>query len=222
MNQGLLKQALVHRSYLNEQDGEPLDSYERMEFLGDAVLELIISSEIYGRLPGLAEGELTKLRAELVCGASLSKIARRVGLGEHLMLGRGEEVTGGRQKDSILAAAFEAVVAAVYLDQGYSGAREFVARLMGQDLDGYCQQGKPLENPKSRLQEHYQGIGCPSPVYHLVGTEGPDHAPLFTMEVLVSDEVVGTGKGGKKTDAQQEAAVDALSRLIASEHDAVI
>ena len=217
LNQDLLAQALVHRSFLNEQDGDHLDSYERMEFLGDAVLELVISSEIYRRLPGLAEGELTKLRADLVCGANLSKVARRVALGEHLKLGKGEETTGGRKKDSILAAVFEAVVAAVYLDKGYEVAREFVLRLMAQELDGCCQQGKPLENPKSRLQEHFQGIGYPSPVYLLVDSEGPDHAPLFTMEAWVSDEVVGTGKGGKKVDAEQAAALDALSRLTGSE-----
>ena len=212
-DQGLLRQALAHRSFLNEQGGSPLDSYERMEFLGDAVLELVISTELYSRLPHLSEGELTKGRAALVCRESLSKVAQGLDLGAFLMLGRGEEATGGRHRDSTLAAAFEALVAAVYLDQGYEGARQFILGLMGAQLDQFSQQGRAPENPKSQLQERFQGLGCPPPVYKLVATEGPDHAPMFTVDVLVAEEVVGTGRGGKKADAERAAAADALSKL---------
>ena len=213
-NQGLLRQALVHRSFLNEQGGSPLDSYERMEFLGDAVLELAISTELYRRLPYLTEGELTKGRAALVCRESLSQVAQRLHLGEFLLLGRGEEATGGRQRDSNLAACFEALVAAVYLDQGYDEARRFILRVMEKELEEFCHQGAPPENPKSRLQEYFQGSGRPSPRYRVVSSQGPDHRPVFTVEVMVEEQVVGIGQGGKKADAERAAAQDALARLI--------
>jgi ribonuclease-3 len=213
-NQGLLQQALVHRSFLNEQGGSPLGSYERMEFLGDAVLELAISTELYRRLPYLTEGELTKGRAALVCRESLSQVAQRLHLGEFLLLGRGEEATGGRQRDSNLAACFEALVAAVYLDQGYDEARRFILQVMERELEEFCHQGAPPENPKSRLQEYFQGVGRPSPRYRVVSSQGPDHRPVFTVEVMVEEQVVGIGQGGKKADAERAAAQDALARLI--------
>jgi len=212
-DQGLLRQALVHRSYLNEQGGSSLDSYERMEFLGDAVLELVISTELYRRLPQLTEGELTKNRAGLVCRESLSQVAQRLGLGDYLLLGKGEESTGGRERDSILAAAFESLVAAVYLDQGQARARQFILQVMDQELQNFCQPGAPPENPKSRLQELLQAMGADSPRYQTVLKEGPDHTPIFTVEVLKGDEVIGTGQGRKKSDAERAAARDALSRL---------
>ena len=212
-DRGLLRQALVHRSYLNEQGGSPLDSYERMEFLGDAVLELVISAELYRRLPQLSEGELTKSRAALVCRESLFQVAQRLKLGDYLLLGKGEESTGGRERDSILAAAFESLVAAVYLDQGQEQAQRFILQVMEKELEDFCQQGTAPENPKSRLQEHLQGLGGASPRYQTVSQEGPDHTPMFTVEVLQGDEVIGTGQGGKKADAERAAARDALSRL---------
>lgn len=212
-NQGLLRQALVHRSYLNEIGGPSLDSYERMEFLGDAILEVVISSELYRLLPNLTEGELTKTRAALVCGASLAQIARQLTLGDYLMLGKGEEATGGRSRESNLAATFEALVAAVYLDQGHEKAQEFILNLFADQLDTYSQTGQAPENPKSRLQEYFQGLGRPSPRYHVISTDGPDHNPVFTVEARVEDEVVGTGQGGKKADAEKAAAEDSLGRL---------
>ena len=211
-DQGLLRQALVHRSFLNEQGGTPSDSYERMEFLGDAVLELVISTELYSRLPHLSEGELTKSRAALVCRESLAELARELDLGSFLMLGRGEEATGGRQRETTLAAAFEALVAAIYLDQGYEWARQFILGRMTAQVEQFSQQGKAPENPKSQLQERFQGLGCPAPVYRLVAAEGPDHAPVFTVDVLVGEEVMGTGRGGKKADAERAAASDALTK----------
>lgn len=209
----LLRQALAHRSYLNEQDGSSLDSYERMEFLGDAVLELVVSNELYQRLPHLNEGELTKARAALVCRESLSQLAQTLSLGEFLLLGKGEEAAGGRQRESLLAAVFEAVVAAIYLDQGYDQARRFILSTLTEQLDEVCRRGTPPENPKSQLQEYFQGLGRPSPRYRLVSAEGPDHSPVFTIEAVVEDQVVGTGQGGKKAEAERSAALDALGRV---------
>ena len=212
-NQGLLRQALVHRSVLNERCASSLGSYERLEFLGDAVLELVISTELYQRLPQHAEGELTKSRASLVCGESLARIAQRLELGDFLLMGKGEEASGGKHRDSILAAAYEALVAAVYLDQGYDQAREFVLSSFREDLEDFCRRGAPPENPKSLLQEHFQAIGLPSPRYQVLTTQGPDHDPLFTVQVVVDQDVMGTGQGGKKSDAERNAAQDALGRI---------
>jgi ribonuclease-3 len=209
-----LQQALVHRSFLNEQGGQPSDSYERLEYLGDAVLELTVSTELFRRLPSLDEGALTKSRAALVCRDTLARVAQRLGLGDFLLLGKGEEATGGRQRDSILAAAFEAVVAAAYLDQGYQLANQFVLRVMSEELREFFQQGQPPENPKSRLQEHVQALGRPAPRYRVVSSQGPDHRPLFTVEVLVDDEAIGAGQGGNRSDADRAAAYDALARLM--------
>ncbi len=211
---GLLQQAVVHRSFLNEQAGEPPQSYERLEFLGDAVIELTVSTELFRRFPLFTEGELTKQRAALVRTESLAGLARRLSMGEFLVLGKGEEATGGRERDSILAASFEAVVAAVYLDQDYDHAKGFVLRLLEPQLEALQADGPPLENPKSRLQEHVQGMGIPSPRYHLISTEGPDHAPSFTVEVLVDGQSIGIGHGGRRSDAEQNAAADALRQLL--------
>ena len=211
---GLLQQALVHRSFLNEQAGEPPQSYERLEFLGDAVIEITVSAELFRRFPLFTEGELTKQRAELVRTESLAGLARRLGIGEFLALGKGEEATGGRERDSILAASFEAVAAAVYLDLDYDHAKRFVLRLLEPQLDALQAEGPPLENSKSRLQEHVQGMGIPSPRYNLISTEGPDHAPSFTVEVLVDGQAFGVGRGGRRNDAEQNAAADALRRLL--------
>ena len=211
-DQGLLRQALVHRSYLNEHPDSSLESYERMEFLGDAVLELAISTALYERLPSLSEGELTKLRSQLVCGDSLSSAAGDIGLGDALLLGKGEETTGGRSRSSILAAAFEAVVAAVFLDRGYQHARDFVLETLADPLEKACSDGAPRENPKSALQELLQGSGEPPPTYRLAEASGPDHRPVFTVEALQDGQVIGRGEGGRKSDAERAAATDALAR----------
>lgn len=210
----LLQQALVHRSYLNEQESTAGGSYERMEFLGDAVLGLMVSTELYRRFPDMDEGELTKGRASLVCRETLARVARRFHLGEFLLVGKGEEATGGRSRDSILASTFEAVVAAVYLDQGYTAATQFLLQIMSEELDQFIRGGQPPENPKSHLQEYIQGLGRAAPRYRLVSSDGPDHSPVFTVEVLVEDDVLGTGQGGRKADAERTAAEDALVRLI--------
>ncbi len=211
-NQGLLRQALIHRSFLNEQGGASPESYERLEFLGDSVLELVVSTELYHRLPHLDEGELTKIRAALVCRESLSQAARGLELGRHLLLGKGEETSGGRNRDSILAAAFEALTAATYLDQGYDQARTLVKNTLGNALEQSCLSGVPPKDPKSRFQEYLQAQGKPAPSYRVVDKSGPDHNPVFTVEALVADVVVGRGQGGKKADAERAAAADAMTR----------
>ena len=209
-DRGLLRQALVHRSYLNEHDGSSLDSYERMEFLGDAVLELIVSTELYQSLPYVNEGELTKVRSSLVCRPSLAKAARRLELGSYLALGKGEAESGGHNKDPILEEAFESVVAAIYLDQGYDAARRFALRALEPELSEFCRRGKSPENPKSRLQELVQGLGQPTPTYRVVATDGPDHQPVFTVAVLVGEDILGQGTGRRKSDAERVAAQLAL------------
>ncbi len=212
-NQRLLEQALVHRSYVNEQGWPPSDSYERMEYLGDAVLELAISEELYRRRPDLLEGELTKFRSALVRGDTLARVARRAKLGDALRLGRGEEASGGRDRDSILAAAFEAVVAAVYLDRNYDAARKFILRVMAAELEECFLGSAPEDNPKSHLQELIQGQGSSTPQYRLASSKGPDHGPVFTVEVLVEGQVLGVGRGPSKSTAEKTAAKDALTRL---------
>lgn len=218
---GLLQQALVHRSYVNEKGGTPGDSYERMEFLGDAVLELAISTQLYQLLPEHSEGELTKGRASLVCRETLARVARRLGLGDFILLGKGEESNGGRQRESTLAAAMEAVVAAVYLDQGFMEAQKFVLRALAQELDEYLQQGFAPGNPKSLFQELVQSQGFPTPSYRLSSSQGPDHDPVFTVEVVVDYQVVGRGQGSKKAYAEREAAQDALEHYVVESPDAL-
>lgn len=212
-DQGLLHQALVHRSYINETGGDSIDSYERMEFLGDSVLELVISSELYQLLPGHSEGDLTKGRASLVCRESLAGVARRLGLGDFILLGHGEEASQGRGRDSTLAAAMEAVTGAVYLDQGLAHAKDFILRSMAPEIDAYLAMGAAPANAKSLLQERVQGQGIPSPEYRLAGSTGPDHDPVFTVEVVVDGNVAGRGQGGRKADAEREAARNALENL---------
>ncbi len=209
----LLEQALVHRSYVNENGWSPLASYERMEYLGDAVLGLVISDELYRRCPDLPEGELTKGRSTLVRRETLSRVAQRVHLGEYIRLGKGEESSGGRLRDSILAAVIESVIAAVYLDRDYHEAKRFILSIMVEELEEFFNAGSIEENPKSCLQEFVQGRGYSTPSYRLVSSEGPDHGPVFTVEVLVEGEVMGVGQGGSKSGAESTAAKAAMARL---------
>ena len=212
-NRKLLEQALVHRSYVNEQGWSPASSYERLEYLGDAVLELAVSDELYRRCPHLTEGELTKGRSSLVRRETLTQVAKRSNLADFVMLGKGEESSGGRQRDSILAAAFEALVAAVYLDRDYAEARHFILRTMAQEFEEFFRGSIPQENPKSSLQEYVQGQGMSAPRYRLLSSEGPDHGPVFTVEVVVDSEVLGVGHGGSKAGAERTAAENALAQL---------
>ncbi|MCH7736513.1 MAG: ribonuclease III [Chloroflexi bacterium] len=209
----LLRQALVHLSYCNENGLDPSESYERLEFLGDAVLELAVSTELYLRFPNADEGELTKTRSSLVRRETLAQIARRIDLGSYLFVGKGVETSNGRQQDSLLAAAFEALIAAVYIDQGNEFTRQLILKLIDTELAQAERSDGPPENPKSLLQEMVQGQGLDPPIYSLVSSEGPDHGPVFTVDVLVNGQVVGTGAGGKKSEAEGAAARAALAAL---------
>jgi len=212
-NPNLLHQSLVHLSYCNENGLDSTDSYERLEFLGDAVLELAISTELYSRFPDADEGELTKTRSSLVRGETLAQIARRINLGSYLFVGNGVEITNGRDQNSVLAAAFEALIAAVYIDQGNEFTRNLILELFSDRLALTKQTGGPPENPKSLLQELVQGQGLNPPTYNLVSSEGPDHGPIFTVDVLINGQIVGTGAGGKKSEAEGAAARSALAAL---------
>ena len=210
----LLSLAMVHPSYLNEHPpGEHVPgSYERLEFLGDSCLGLAVTMELYRRCPELSEGELTKLRSSIVRGATLAGAARRLGLGEHLRLGRGEESTGGRDRDSNLAAALEALVGAVLLDKGFDTATKLVTGLLAEEMEGSLALGVP-EDPKSLLQEVVQARGATSPIYCVAQEGGPDHDKSFDVEVLVEGQAVGRGRGRRKLDAERMAAQDALQSL---------
>lgn len=211
----LLEQALAHPSYLNElqPSPRPTESYERLEFLGDALLGVSITVELFRRCPELLEGQLTKLRSSLVKGRTLARLARGMDLGDHLKLGKGEEHTGGRSRDSNLAAALEALVGAVYLDRGFEASTKFVLSLMSQELEQLLVEGAP-EDPKSRLQELVQSTGATSPPYYrLVDAAGPDHRKNFNVEVIMDGQVLGTGRGNRKLDAEKQAAEEALRRL---------
>ena len=212
-NPSLLRQALVHLSYCNENDLDQSESYERLEFLGDAVLELSVSTELYLRFPNADEGELTKTRSSIVRRETLAQIARRIDLGSYLFVGKGIESSSDRQLESVLAAAFEALVAAVYIDQGNEFTRALILRLIEPELTQAEQMEGPPENPKSQLQELIQGQGLKTPTYELVSSKGPDHGPVFTVNVLVNGQVVGTGAGGKKAEAEAAAARSALAAL---------
>ena len=209
----LLHQALVHLSYCNENGLDQSESYERLEFLGDAVLELAVSTELYLRFPNADEGELTKTRSSIVRRETLAQIARRIDLGSYLFVGKGIESSSDRQLESVLAAAFEALVAAVYIDQGNEFTRALILRLIEPELTQAEQMEGPPENPKSQLQELIQGQGLKTPTYELVSSKGPDHGPVFTVNVLVNGQVVGTGAGGKKAEAEAAAARSALAAL---------
>ena len=214
----LLRQAVVHRSFLNEQQGisepqgEPLQSYERLEYLGDAFLGWVVAHELFRRWPAFSEGELTRARASLVQGRTLAPIARDIGLGAYLELGQGEAGSGGRERASNLAAAFEAVVGAVLMDRGEKAARRLVLRYLGTAMDAFAPSGVPRD-AKSALQELTQRLGLPLPAYELLDASGPPHARRFTVRVLVDGAPRGEGTGGRKADAEQAAAAIALGAL---------
>lgn len=205
----LLEQALRHSSYCHENAAPALDSNERLEFLGDAILGLLIAEKLYQDLPAASEGELTKLRTALVRSSTLARLARAMGLGKQLYLGRGEELSGGRDKATNLAGALEAVIAATFIDQGLATTRTFILKLFRQELENLIRQGAAADY-KSQLQELLQSRGQAVPTYYLVETRGPDHARTFTVEVRAGNTILGRGSGKSKKTAETEAARDAL------------
>ncbi len=208
----LLEQALVHSSYTNENPGTTPISNERLEFLGDAVLGIIFAEKLYQLLPDATEGEMTRLRAALVRRTTLSRVAKAVGLDQYLYLGKGEEASGGRYKSTNLAGALEAVVAATFLDQGWSNTTDFVLHLFNTQLNELDIQGKGIDY-KSRLQHLIQSRQQQTPVYQITQASGPSHEPLFTAEVRAGDTVLGRGCGKSKKIAETEAAHSALEQL---------
>jgi ribonuclease-3 len=204
----LLRTALTHPSYANEHPNETNETNERLEFLGDAVLGLIVAETLYERYPEVEEGRLTEWRAQLVCGPTLARVAQHLGLGEALLLGRGEESTGGRTREGNLERAFEAVIGAVMLDQGLDVARACAARALAGEFAALEADSASL-NPKGALQQLVQGA-FGRPHYFTTHEEGPEHARRFTIEVRIDGEVVGTGTGTSKQQAEKEAARAAI------------
>jgi ribonuclease-3 len=208
----LLEQALVHSSYMNENPGFALTSNERLEFLGDAVLGLVVAEELYWDFPQFSEGEMTRLRTALVRRETLARIARAIRLGDYLYLGKGEEASGGRRKPSNLAGALEAVIAAIFLDQGLTATKELILRLFNEDLARVVSRGAEVDY-KSQLQELTQAKQQPALVYQVVEATGPAHDRRFTVEVKIGDIVLGRGSGKSKKTAEAEAAHSALQGL---------
>ena len=205
----LLQQALTHSSYANEKKLGKLGCNERLEFLGDAVLELISSDFLYKEFPKVPEGELTKKRASLVCEPSLAFCARAFGLPDYLLLGKGEEITGGRKRDSIISDATEALLGAIYLDGGFASAKEFVLKFILNDIDSK----RLFYDSKTILQEIVQENKGQAVQYVLISEEGPDHDKQFTVDVQISGVVSGTGTGHTKKAAEQAAAYEAICRI---------
>lgn len=205
----LLTQALTHSSYANEKHMKKLSDNERLEFLGDAVLEIISSDFLYKNYTDQPEGELTKLRASLVCEPTLAICAKEIGLGDYLRLGRGEDLTGGRGRKSILSDALEAVIGAIYLDGGFANAKEFIHRFILKDLENK----KLFFDSKTILQEIVQANFKEVISYHLIGEEGPDHNKTFRVAVHIGEEEYGVGEGRTKKAAEQEAAYISILKL---------
>ncbi|OGM58564.1 ribonuclease III [Candidatus Woesebacteria bacterium RIFCSPLOWO2_01_FULL_39_10] len=209
-NKNLHKQALTHKSWVNEHPGLR-DSNERLEFLGDAILEFIVSKHLYQRFPDKEEGYLTALRANLVNTVNLSKIAEKLNLGEKLYLSKGEEETGGRSNPTLLANTTEAILGALFIDKGVGVVENFVLENLLVDVEEKI--SKSLKDSKSLLQEYVQAQGFPAPHYKVVSEEGPDHAKTFTIEAVVNKHVLGQGAGKNKSEAAQVAAEVALKNL---------
>jgi ribonuclease-3 len=215
-NRGLLQMALTHRSHSHEFGIGASGSYERLEFLGDALLGLFVADWLFRKDPAAGEGVLSRRRQMVVRTSSLAAIARRIGLGEAIRLGRGEELTGGRRKPSLLADVFEGVLGAVYLDGGVRPARAFVTRHLGEALIETGARGRRTDDYKTRLQEAVQARLQLTPSYRIVSTTGPAHALDFEVEVLVDDRSLGRGCGTNRKRAEQDAAKHALKHLDSS------
>ena len=210
---GLLAHAMTHTSRANEDvSGGVLDN-ESLEFLGDAVLGFVIADHLFREFPTFDEGQKSKTKAALVSTTALAKQADRLGLGEHLLLGRGEEKTGGRRKQALLADAYEALIAAIYLDGGIDHARTFLLRAFAPSINDIRRHGLSGQDHKSSLQEYLQSNGEAPPEYRLAGTVGPDHRKLFQVDVVVRGEAIASATGPSKKEAEQEAAKLALEKF---------
>ncbi len=211
-DKSLLTRALTHRSYLNENPDLPYLDNERLEFLGDAILDFVAAEFLYQRFPAMSEGALTSLRAALVKGETLARFANDINLPPYLLMSRGEESARGRERAPLLAGAFEALIGAIYLDQGLAAARGLILRIIPDEAERVHNQ-RLDRDAKSMLQELSQGNLQVTPQYRLVETRGPDHAKEFTIDVIIKDRVYGRGIGRSKQIAEQEAARVALETL---------
>lgn len=211
-NEDLLRQALVHRSYLNEHKQFSLDHNERLEFLGDAVLELVVTDYLYKKYEDLPEGELTNLRAAIVRGEMLAQVAKELGMEEFILLSRGEQRGNEKARQYILANALEALIGALYLDCGYEAARSFIDSYIVAKLPGVIKRGLHIDN-KSKFQELAQEKYRITPTYEVLREEGLDHAKHFVIGLFLGDRKMGEGSGCSKQEAQQEAAKEALEQM---------
>ena len=210
-NQKLFELAFIHRSYLNETKNVQ-ESNERLEFLGDSILSFVVSDHLYKTYPDFDEGILTNLRSLVVNTKSLAKLAKRLDFGSHLMLSHGEEDSGGRENESILANTFEAVIGALFLDQGIEAVKTFLYAVLIPEIEDYVQK-KVFKDPKSLLQEYIQARKQNSPVYKVLREEGPAHARQFTIGVFAGATQLGEGQGKSKQEAEEHAAEQALEKI---------
>ena len=208
----LLNQAIKHRSYVYAMDEGSIASNERLEFLGDAVLDLLVTENLYRKFQNKREGDLTQIKSVLVSKVILAQRGRAIGLGHHILLSKEEDLAGGRERTSIIGDAFEAILGAIYLDGGLKAAATFVQRHLLCDIEAIVANNSYL-NFKSALLEHTQGEGRGHPRYLVSSEEGPDHHKMFSVDVLIGGERVGFGKGRSKKEAQQMAAKEALEKL---------
>lgn len=210
-DKNLFDHALTHRSWVNEHKGERT-SNERLEFLGDAILEFVVSREIYNKYPNKEEGYLTALRANLVNTVALSEFAKKLDLGSVLHLSKGEEESGGRTNPSLLADTLEAIIGAIFIDRGILGAEEFIKENLMAEVEKKA--SEPLKDPKSRLQEYVQSQGFAAPKYKVIEETGPDHSKKFVIEVMVNETSWGRGEGKSKGAGEQAAALQALTKQV--------
>jgi ribonuclease-3 len=210
-NKSLLNTALTHRSYLNEHRSVS-ENNERLEFLGDAVLELIVSDFLYIKYPDRPEGELTSFRSALVRTDSLASSAKDLGIGKYLRMSRGEEESGGRDKDYLLANTFEAILGAIYLDHGYDSCKEFVSKTLFPKLDNIVKNRLDIDN-KTKMQELSQSVFKLTPTYEVIKEDGPDHNKIFTVVIKLDEKIVGEGKGASKQKAEEQAASEGIKYI---------
>lgn len=211
-NSALLRESLTHKSFSNEHPGKSFSHNERLEFLGDAVLDLVVSRGIFRDFPALPEGELTRIRAEVVSESGLAAVARDLDLGNCLLLGRGEERSGGRDKESLVADALEALLGAIFCDGGFERVAAVIEALFGSAV-AFSASRKTGIDHKTRLQEVLQARYGQPPTYVLIRTEGPDHQRLYTVEVCLAEQTIGVGQGRNKKAAEQAAAAEALAHM---------
>lgn len=211
-NMGILNEALTHSSCSNESRDKYIRNNERLEFLGDAVLSVVVSEYIYLKFRSLPEGELTKVRANVVCEPSLAEQAKKINLGKYMLLGKGEEVTGGRNRASILADAYEALIGAMYLDGGIEISREFILGMLSRSVQ-LASTGDLFRDYKTTLQEILQSKYNDKITYKVINEDGPDHNKTFEVEVILGERVLGSGEGKSKKEAEQNAARRAMEKV---------